>query len=185
MEEFKHRHLIAKHVEDQITSKFRGFIFLMPGSIKSYGCCQMKIGKAICKTWVRTITNMQMSTVPAYAWKNEERKRQRSKNQNQDAGRGAGRHQIIALWETQGKKGWKHLKEEGQMRMNWFCLISSKGVWKRNKDLNFFIWYCLCKKARAVGNKIKTTYRATIFSEHTDCKRKAGRRDKKASIWWS
>lgn len=48
---------------------------------------------------------MQMSTLPAYAWKNEERKRQRSNNQNQEAGRGAGRHQIIALWETQGKKG--------------------------------------------------------------------------------
>lgn len=47
---------------------------------------------------------MQMSTLPAYAWKNE-RKRQRSKNQNQEAGRGAGRHQIIALRETQGKKG--------------------------------------------------------------------------------
>lgn len=46
-------------------------------------------------TWVRAITNMQMSIPSVYAWK--KRKRQRDKNLNQEARRRAGGQQIIAL----------------------------------------------------------------------------------------
>lgn len=117
---------------------------------------------------------MQMSS-PMKKW-GEEAEKQESKSGGRKRSWETSNFSI--MWEKR-KRETKVSSEEEQIRMNWFCLVSNEKLWHRNRDLNLFIWYCLCKKAWAWWNNIKITHKAILFPENIDCKRQAGRKESK------